>query len=595
MKTAAIYARVSSDRQKEEQTIASQIAAVREHASAMGLVVPAEWVFEDEGVSGATLVRPALELLRDLAAQVPVEVVLCYAPDRLARKYAYQALLIEEFARVGTEVRFVQGPKAKTPEDELLLQFQGMIAEYERAQIAERTRRGKSHRARTGSVNALGGAPYGYRYVRKTDEAQARYDIAEPEATVVREIYRRYIEENISMGALARWLTERGVPTSKHKTVWDRSSLWAILRNPAYYGRAAFSKTMRSQEPARVTRPTRLRGEKAVRRHRPARRDRPRDEWIEIPVPAIISEKTFELAARRLEDNRHYAARRTKVPSLLQGIIVCRNCGYACHRSSAQTSLRKLYYYRCTGSEGYRRWRQGPRCTNRPVRQDYLDELVWTQVAALISDPSLVRIALTRRLTEIRSSSPARAQKASLELELNKVTTAHNRLVVAYQEELLSLDELRRRMPELRQKEAALRADLEALEARLVDQETYLRLAENLESFLARLRDAAEDASIEQRQRVLRLVVKEVLVDSETVIIRHSIPSVTTGGGPGYLLCGRSQPPVFGQAVGEHPLPELLGLEVGGEHVHGHGVVPGHGYAPLSAASAPGIASMSSP
>src|SRR5262245_25716340 len=167
MRTAAIYARVSSDKQKEEQTIASQTAALQEYAGAQGLSVPAEWVFEDEGVSGATLIRPALERLRDLIVQVGVEVVLCYSPDRLSRKYAHQVLLMEEFVRFGTEVKFLRGPKAGTPEDELLLQFQGMIAEYERAQIAERCRRGKLYRARAGSVNVLARAPYGYRYVRK--------------------------------------------------------------------------------------------------------------------------------------------------------------------------------------------------------------------------------------------------------------------------------------------------------------------------------------------------------------------------------------------------------------------------------------------
>jgi DNA invertase Pin-like site-specific DNA recombinase len=132
MSTAAIYARVSSARQKEDQTIASQTAALRAAAERSGLQVPPEWIFEDEGYSGATLIRLALERLRDLAAQVPIDVVLCYSPDRLARRYAYQALLIDEFARVGTEVRFVNGPKGETPEDKLLIQFQGMIAEYER-------------------------------------------------------------------------------------------------------------------------------------------------------------------------------------------------------------------------------------------------------------------------------------------------------------------------------------------------------------------------------------------------------------------------------------------------------------------------------
>ena len=179
MTSAAIYARVSSARQREEQTIVSQTTALREAAEHSGLEVPGDWVFEDEGYSGATLVRPALERLRDLAAQVPIDVVLCYSPDRLARKYAYQALLIDEFARVGTEVRFVKGPRGETPEDELLIQFQGMIAEYERAQIAERTRRGKVHRARAGTVNVLGGAPFGYRYIRRSDDAEARYEIVE--------------------------------------------------------------------------------------------------------------------------------------------------------------------------------------------------------------------------------------------------------------------------------------------------------------------------------------------------------------------------------------------------------------------------------
>jgi site-specific DNA recombinase len=159
MPTAAIYARVSSARQTKEQTIRSQTAALLAHAEQQGLDVPPEWVFEDEGYSGATLVRPALERLRDLVAQVPVEIVLCYAPDRLARRYAYQALLVEELARAGTEVCFLNGPAGDRPEDALLVQFQGMIAEYEKAQIIERTRRGKAHRAKAGSVNVLSGAP----------------------------------------------------------------------------------------------------------------------------------------------------------------------------------------------------------------------------------------------------------------------------------------------------------------------------------------------------------------------------------------------------------------------------------------------------
>ena len=163
MTTAAIYARVSSAAQKEEETIVSQTSALREHARSLGLTVPSDWVFEDEGFSGSTLVRPALERLRDLVAQVHVAVLLCHSPDRLARRYAYQVLLLEEFARAGTEVRFIKAPPGGTPEADLLVQVQGVIAEYEKAQILERTRRGKVHRAKAGSVSVLAGAPFGYR------------------------------------------------------------------------------------------------------------------------------------------------------------------------------------------------------------------------------------------------------------------------------------------------------------------------------------------------------------------------------------------------------------------------------------------------
>jgi site-specific DNA recombinase len=298
MPTAAIYARVSSARQTKEQTIRSQTAALLAHAEQQGLDVPPQWVFEDEGYSGATLVRPALERLRDLVAQVPVEIVLCYAPDRLARRYAYQALLVEELARAGTEVCFLNGPAGDRPEDALLVQFQGMIAEYEKAQIIERTRRGKAHRAKAGSVNVLSGAPYGYRYVRKSDHAEARYELVEPQATVVRELFGRYIQDGASIADLARWLTGRQIPTRTGKARWDRSTVWGMLRNPAYAGRAAFAKTQRTDQQPRLTRRARLAGQTISRN--PVTCDRPHEQWIQIAVPAIVSDETFQLAARRL-------------------------------------------------------------------------------------------------------------------------------------------------------------------------------------------------------------------------------------------------------------------------------------------------------
>src|SRR3970040_2867628 len=203
MRMAAIYARVSSEQQREEHTIASQTAALIEFARTRNLEVPKAWVFEDEGYSGATLERPGLERIRDLAAEGQIQVVLAYAPDRFSRKYAYQILLIEELTRHGVETRFLNAPQGVTAEDQLVVQFQGMIAEYERAQILERSRRGKRHRARCGEVSVLSGAPYGYRYIRKTDEAPASYAVIEAEARVVQRIYEMYTVEGLSIGAIA--------------------------------------------------------------------------------------------------------------------------------------------------------------------------------------------------------------------------------------------------------------------------------------------------------------------------------------------------------------------------------------------------------
>ena len=258
-KNAAIYARVSSDRQKEEKTIASQTTLLQEYARTHEYWVPPEWVFEDEAYSGGTLSRPALERLRDLAASGAVETVLVYAPDRLSRKYAYQVLLLEEFGRFGVQTHFLKGAGGDSPEEQLLVQFQGMIAEYERAQIAERTRRGKKHRARTGCVNVLCGAPYGYRYVRKTDCSDAYYAVIEAEAEIVREIFRLYTEALWSIGAIARELNARGVATRFGKSRWERSTVWGMLKNPAYRGSACFGKTERAER-QRITKALRARG-----------------------------------------------------------------------------------------------------------------------------------------------------------------------------------------------------------------------------------------------------------------------------------------------------------------------------------------------
>src|SRR5229473_2859782 len=419
MRMAAIYARVSSEQQREAHTIGSQTTALIEWAKTLDLEVPTTWIFEDDGYSGATLERPGLERVRDLAAEGQIQAVLVYSPDRLSRKYAYQILLIEELARHGVETRFLNAPQGATAEDQLLVQLQGMIAEYERAQILERSRRGKRHRARAGEISVLSGAPYGYRYIRKSDHGPASYAVSDAEARVVRQVYEHYTMTGWSIGAITRWLNQQRVATRKPGTRWERSMVWAMLRNPAYRGTACFGKTR-------------------VATRDSANHERPREEWIEIPVPALIDEPTFARAQELLQENKVRSRRRTIAPSLVQGLVSCRRCGYALSRTSTRSSARKIQYYRCIGSDGWRHL-GGPRCTNRPVRQDLLDQIVWTEVIRLLEDPALIQAELDRRLTVARAADPTKQREQTVQRDLVRVDKSIERVLTAYQEDLLSL------------------------------------------------------------------------------------------------------------------------------------------------------------
>jgi len=523
-KLAAIYARVSSDRQKEEKTIGSQTSLLREHAQGQAYVVPETWVFEDEGYSGASLARPGLERLRDLVSEGQVQVVLVYSPDRLSRKYAYQVLLLEEFSRQGVETVFLQGVNAQTPEERLLVQFQGMIAEYERAQIAERSRRGKRYRAKTGLVNVLSGAPYGYRYLKRTDSSHACYVIEESQAEVVRQVYQWYTQESLSIGAITRRLNEQKVATRTGKLRWERSVLWAMLRNPAYVGRAAFGKTERAER-QRITRPLRQKGGFSVRCA--AHKERPVDQWISIPVPGLVDEETFARAQERLAVNQRLSSRNTKEPTLLQGLLVCAQCGYALYRTSTRTTRRQAKYYRCLGSDAYRHLRE-PACSCRPIRVEDLDELVWNQVVKLLEDPALIGVELERRRQESLKSHPAEQRQERLSQELQRVGRQIDKLLDAYQEGLLKLEELRERVPTLRKKQACAQKELEGARWQLLANEKLQQIEQCMESFLGRLKQSTRTMNVAERQKIIRLLVKEIVVEKDNITVRHCIP--LTGG-----------------------------------------------------------------
>jgi len=465
-----------------------------------------------------------------------------YSPDRLSRNYAYQVVLMDELHSNGTEVLFINSPKAETPEEALLLQFQGMIAEYERATIKERSRRGKRHKALSGIVNVLSGAPFGYHYVRKTDLTNARYEILPRQAEVVQRIYRLYTEDLKSIGEIVRDLNADNIPTRKGVSPWERSTVWGILRNPAYSGKACFGKTQQTER-TRITKPLREKG--GYTNKSSACVETPREQWIEITVPSIVSPETFELAAERLSYNKIQSKRNTIEQTLLQGMMVCTQCGYSLYRTSTKTSKRKIYYYRCLGSDNYR-FEKGRKCDCRPLRQDYADELVWQSIVELLRQPALIQQEINKRVAETKQSDPMLNQKTFLEKQKAKAIKAMDKLLDAYQEGLIAIGQLRKRMPELQRKVNETTKQLQEIHTHEITLGNQLELLD-ITTFTKQMANNLVDLDIFDKRKIMKLLIKEIQVDSETIHIKHSIPlreAKHEGEKKSYKVCTWSAKPV---------------------------------------------------
>ncbi|MGH9817953.1 MAG: recombinase zinc beta ribbon domain-containing protein [Candidatus Acidiferrales bacterium] len=302
--------------------------------------------------------------------------------------------------------------------------------------------------------------------------------------------------------------------------------MWAILRNPAYAGRAAFGKTERAER-KRITRPLRQRG--GFSRRCSANRERPRDQWIEIAVPALVEEPVFARSQERLAENKRLSRKNTKEITLLQGLLVCGQCGYGLYRTSTRTTKRQAKYYRCLGADGWRHMLPTP-CPCRPVRVEDLDEAVWSQVERLLEEPALIRAELERRRNESLRTNPLQQRRQRLQQNLQRVGQQIDKLLDAYQEGLLGLAELRQRMPGLRKKQSTAQKELEGAHWQALADAQLQQLDQSLERFLGRLKESAKNLGVAEKQKIIRLLVKEVVVEKDAITVRHCIPLAGGGG-----------------------------------------------------------------
>jgi site-specific DNA recombinase len=511
----AIYARVSSERQAQENTVASQTQALRARVSEEGLTLDEELCFIDDGYSGSTLVRPALERLRDQAAAGAIDRLYVHSPDRLARRYAYQALLVDELQHCGVELVFLNRPLGKGPEDDLLLQVQGIVAEYERAKILERSRRGKLHAARSGRVSVMAHAPFGYRYISKgIAGGEARYEVCIAEAKVVQDIFRWVACERLSISQVARRLGEQGILSPRGRACWDRNTIWGMLRNPAYKGSAGYGK--RRIGP-RLHKRAQRNGSEQPRRPVSYCRTAP-EEWTSIPVPAIIEESLFEAVQEQLRENKQrYRLAKQSARYLLQGLVVCQCCGYAMCGRRYEDRL----YYRCVGNVVHRMSKKRV-CHSQSLRGEKLEAAIWADVSALLAEPQRIEEEYERRLNIGNEAKEAPSQR-KLQMQMSRVQRQISKLIDAYSEGLIEKKEFEPRIREARLHLERLQAEAQTQE-QLQTQLREMRLViSHLQAFAERIRDGLDSADWTMQRQLISTLVKRVEVGGEEVRVVYRV------------------------------------------------------------------------
>lgn len=516
-KTVALYARVSSQKQADENTIDSQLAALRRRVLDDQFQHQPEMEFCDNGYSGSDLLRPALERLRDLLATSTIDRLYVHSPDRLSRKMAHQAILMEEFRRFECEVVFLNhGGPNDTPEANLLIQMQGMIAEYEREKILERTRRGRKHAATQGSVSVFGGAPYGYRYISKSrGDGVARWEVDPVQSEHVRWMYQWVGAEGCSLAEVVRRLFSRDIATVSGKSRWDTATIRGILLNPAYHGHAIYGK-MRFVPRKPAKRPKR--GDPAIPRRSKVTTATEPSEQIVISVPAIVDQDLFERVRKRMDENRkrqreHLSGARY----LLSGLMICGECGSAyCSRSSPSG----LYaYYRCIGTEKYRHG--SVICDNTSVKSLEVESLVWSEVCKLLREPERLKFELQRRSDE---SGMTGEQLATLEKAVRDLRSRLDRLIDAYASGLLQQDEFETRIGPLRERhdrESAALASLRGDASNDLDIES----ASNALSCLADSVGAGlEEADWSLKRDLMKLLITRIEIHRTEIRLVYKVP-----------------------------------------------------------------------
>ncbi|MFL5883335.1 MAG: recombinase family protein, partial [Actinomycetota bacterium] len=516
---AALYVRVSTDRQQHAQTIEQQVTQLRAWVAARdGWTVREEHIFRDDGHSGARLDRPGLDALRDHAARAAFDVVVVCAPDRLARNFVHQMVVLEELERRGVRVVFCDRPLRDDPHEQLVTQIRGAVAEYERTLIADRMRRGRQARLRSGQLLPWTRAPYGYRLHPERPRDPAAVGVDPVAAVVVSELFAAYATGGVTLHTLAAQLTARGVPTPTGRPIWRPTTIRNLLTNPAYKGQAASGRLRTTPARQRKSALEPIGKGMSTTAHPP-------EEWITVPVPALVSAEQFALVERRLAANQRSARRSTTHPYLLRGLVSCGVCRLSCSGVTRTATDTRYRYYRCLGKQARVSSGRSRCCPARFTPATQLDELVWADLCAVLQHPELVAQALERAHSGAWVPGELRRRQASLRSVRASVARQRQRLLEAYLAEVIDLACFQRQDRGLAGQEADLLAREREVAARGERLVQVSAIAQSTTQVLKGLRVGLGQASFEQRRQLVELLIDRVVVTDGQVEIRYVIPT----------------------------------------------------------------------